>query len=93
MTFIRLWFQICSAGHPLPPTFSPLLSALAHLRDLLLALRHTCTPFRDIPIDEISQRVDHRSPSASTGELAGPLVNVVRSDVLELSTDMRIDYF
>lgn len=35
--------------------------------------------------------MDHRSPSASTEELAELLVNVIRS-VLDLSTDMRNDY-
>jgi hypothetical protein len=76
---------------PLPPTTSPLLSAIIHLRDALLALRQRCAPVRDATIDGILHQVDHRSPSVSTGELAELLVNVIRS-VLDLSTDMRNDY-
>ncbi|KAF9778270.1 hypothetical protein BJ322DRAFT_1014944 [Thelephora terrestris] len=76
---------------PLPPTTSPLLSAITHLHDVLVALRQRCAPVRDATIDEILHQLDHRSPSASTGELAELLVNGIRS-VFALSTDMRNDY-
>ena len=76
---------------PLPPTSSPLLSAVAHLHDTLLALRQRCAPVRDATIDDIVHQIHHRSPSASTEELAELLVNVIRS-TLELSKDMRNDY-
>lgn len=76
---------------PLPPTTSPLLSAISHLRDGLVALRQRCAPVRDASIDEILHQIDHRSPSASTEELAELIVSTTRS-VLELSADMRNDY-
>jgi len=76
---------------PLPPTSSPLIVAVTHIRDALVKLRQRCAPVRDATIDGILHRVDHRSPSASTEELAGLLVTVIRS-ILELSIDMRNDY-
>ena len=76
---------------PLPPTSSPLLSAIAHLRDALVTLHQRCAPVRDATIDDILHQIHHRSPSASTEELAELLVNVIRS-VLDLSIDMRNDY-
>ena len=76
---------------PLPPTPSPLLSAITHIRDALLASRQRCAPVRDTTIDGILHQIDHRSRSASTEELAELLVNSIRS-VLELSIDMRNDY-
>ena len=76
---------------PLPPTTSPLLSAVSNLHDVLVALRQRCAPVRDVSIDEILHQIDHRSPSASTGELAELIVSTTRS-VLELSVDMRNDY-
>lgn len=76
---------------PLPPTSSPLLTATIHLRDALVTLRRRCAPVRDSTIDAVLHKIDHRSSSASTGELAGLLVDVIRS-ILELSIDMRDDY-
>ena len=76
---------------PLPPTSSPLLTAIAHLRDALVTLRQRCAPVRDAAIDGFLHQIDHRSPSASAKELAELLVDVVRS-TLELSIDMRNDY-
>ena len=46
---------------------------------------------RDSTIDAVLHKIDHRSSSASTGELAGLLVDVIRS-ILELSIDMCDDY-
>jgi hypothetical protein len=77
---------------PLPPTPSPLLSAIIHLRDALVASRQRCAPIRDPTVDGILHQIDHRSPSASTEEFAELVVNVIKS-VLELSVDMRNDYF
>lgn len=76
---------------PLPPTTSPLISAIIHVRDTLSALRQRCAPVRDVIIDENLHRIRHRSPSASTEDLAELLVNVIRS-ALQLSIDMRNDY-
>lgn len=75
---------------PLPPTSSPLLSAINHLRDALLALRQRCAPVRDVTIDDILHKLHHRLPSA-TEDMAELLLDVIRS-VLELSIDMRNDY-
>ena len=76
---------------PLPPTSSPLLAAITHLRDALVTLRQRCAPVRDATIDGILHRIDHRSSSAFAKELAELLVDVIRS-TLELSIDMRNDY-
>jgi len=76
---------------PLPPTSSPLIVAITHLRDTLVTLRQRCAPVRDATIDGILHRITHRSPSTSTEELAELLVIVIRS-ILELSIDMRNDY-
>ncbi|KAF9645448.1 hypothetical protein BDM02DRAFT_3066547, partial [Thelephora ganbajun] len=76
---------------PLPPTSSPLLTAIIHLHDALVTLRQRCAPVRDATIDGVLHRVDHRSPSASAEELAELIVNVIQS-ILELSIDMRNDY-
>lgn len=76
---------------PLPPTSSPLLTAITHLRDALVTLRQRCAPVRDAIIDRILHQIDHRSRSASTEELAELLIDVIRS-TLELSIDMRDDY-
>jgi len=76
---------------PLPPTSSPLLVATTHLRDALVSLRRRCAPVRDSTIDMVLHKIDHRSSSASTGELAGLLVDSIRS-TLELSIDMCNDY-
>ena len=56
-----------------------------------MTLRQRCAPVRDTSIDEILHRIDHRSPSASTEELAELLLNVIRF-IFELSIDMRNDY-
>ena len=76
---------------PLPPTSSPLLTATIHLRDALVTLRRRCAPVRDSTIDTVLHKIDHRSASPSTGELAGLLVDVIRF-TLELSIDMSDDY-
>lgn len=76
---------------PLPPTSSPLLSAINYLRDTLVALHQRCAPIRDVTIEEILYQIHHRSPSASTKDLAELLVNAIRS-TLELSMNMRNDY-
>jgi len=76
---------------PLPPTSSPLLTATTHLRDALVTLRRRCAPVRDPAIDAVLHKIDHRSSSASMGELAGLLVDVIQS-TFELSIDMRNDY-
>lgn len=56
-----------------------------------MTLRQRCAPVRDATIDGILHQIAHRSPSASTKELAELLVIVIRS-ILELSIDMRNDY-
>ena len=76
---------------PLPPTSSPLIAAITHLRDALVTLRQRCAPVRDATIDGILHRMDHRSPSASVGELAELLITTIQS-IFELSIDMRSDY-
>lgn len=76
---------------PLPPTPSPLIVAIIHLREALVTLRQRCAPIRDATIDGILHRIAHRSPSPSTEELAELLVIVIRS-IFELSIDMRSDY-
>lgn len=76
---------------PLPPTPSPLVSAIIHLREALVALRKRCAPIRDTTIDQVIHQIDHRSPSTSTEELAQLLVDVIQS-VLNLSVEMRDDY-
>ena len=76
---------------PLPPTYSPLLTATTHLYDVLVTLRQRCAPVRDSAIDAVLHQIHDRSSSASTGELAGLLVDVIQS-TLELSIDMSADY-
>ena len=56
-----------------------------------MTLRQRCAPVRDATIDGILHQIDHRSPSASTAELAELLINVIRP-VLELSIEMHDDY-
>ena len=76
---------------PLPPTPSPLITAITQIRDALVTLRQRCAPARDGTIDGILHQIDHRSPSASNEELADLIVTVTQS-ILELSIDMRNDY-
>lgn len=76
---------------PLPPTSSPLITAITHIRDALVTLRQRCAPVRDGTIDGILHQIDHRSPSASNEELADLIITVIQS-ILELSIDMRNDY-
>lgn len=83
----------------LPPTSSPLHSALHFLEELLSALREQCAPIRDQAIDSLYARLDAwRDPipnanaetSADASSLAVLIVNTIRETVA-LADQMKSD--
>jgi T-complex protein 11 len=75
---------------PLSPTSSPLLSAIAHLRETLSSLRQRCAPARDAHLDNLLHNLDNIPPATSTHELAKIVVETVRS-ILSLADTMKDD--
>ena len=75
---------------PLSPTSAPLLSALSHLREVLVALQGRCAPVRDADINALMHRLDDLPPASMTAELATLVVEAVRS-ILKLAEAMKDD--
>lgn len=79
---------IQSLSFPLPPTSSPLHSALALLKEILTALKQRCAPVRDVDIDVLLVKLDEPlSPppyvhNASQAHLATLIIDVIRSLVI-----------
>ncbi|EIW83164.1 hypothetical protein CONPUDRAFT_121615 [Coniophora puteana RWD-64-598 SS2] len=75
---------------PLPPTSSPLISALGQLRDILHGLLERCAPARDQDIHSLINALDFHSSQVSRTELASLVANTVKS-ILKLSDVMKDD--
>jgi hypothetical protein len=89
---------IHSLSYPIPPTSSPLHSALALLREILIALRQRCAPVRDPDIDVLLAKIDdnpHPQPSyirdtSSQARLASLVIDVFRS-LVTLADTLKSD--
>lgn len=80
---------LITLSSPLSPTSSPLLSAITHIREILLALRQRCAPIRDHDLDVLLGRLDESSSSItlSTPQL---VIDTIRS-ILKLAELMKDD--
>ncbi|KAF5325934.1 hypothetical protein D9611_000228 [Ephemerocybe angulata] len=88
---------ILSLEAHLPPTSSPLHSALIFLKELLLVLRGRCAPIRDKEIDQLYTKLDEwRDPvgqppmESSTSQLAVLVVDTIR-ELVSLAESMKAD--
>ncbi|KAF9012396.1 hypothetical protein BDQ17DRAFT_1387137 [Cyathus striatus] len=88
---------------PIPPTSSPLISAIYFLKELLHALRQRCAPSRDAAIDNLLSALDEalsvpipsnsstsHSNTIHTHPLAQLVVDTVKL-ILRLAEDMKSD--
>jgi hypothetical protein len=79
---------LTSLSAPLPPTSSPLLTAVNYSRDVLIALRKRCAPARDAYVDTLLASLTH--PPTHPLELAKLVIETVRS-LLTLAEAMKDD--
>ena len=79
---------LTSLSAPLPPTSSPLLTAVNYSRDVLVALRMRCAPARDAYVDTLLASLTH--PPIDPLELAKLVIETVRS-LLTLAEAMKDD--
>ncbi|KZT26777.1 hypothetical protein NEOLEDRAFT_1062218 [Neolentinus lepideus HHB14362 ss-1] len=77
-------------GSPLSPTSSPLLSAVTHLQEVVMALRERCAPARDSDINALLHRLDDANSAVPHTEIAKIVVDVVRS-ILNFADVMKDD--
>jgi hypothetical protein len=75
---------------PFEPTSAPVLSAVIHLREILVALKQRCAPFRDAYIDSLLDRLSEPPVQHQTNDLAHLVVDSIR-DILKLSEAMKGD--
>ena len=79
---------LISLSAPLPPTSSPLLTAVNYSRETLIALRERCAPARDAYIDTLLASL--ADPPAHLVDLAKLVIETTRS-LLTLAETMRDD--
>ena len=79
---------LTSLSVPLPPTSSPLLTAVNYSNDILTALRKRCAPARDAEIDALLASLAY--PPTHLPELAQLVIETIRS-LLTLAETMKDD--
>ncbi|KAG1775344.1 hypothetical protein EV702DRAFT_439669 [Suillus placidus] len=71
---------ITTLSSPLPPTSSPLDSAIMHLREVVTSLRKRCAPVQDQELDDLLRSLDEPPPRSSRPtSLATLVVDTVKS--------------
>ncbi|KAG1737650.1 hypothetical protein EDB19DRAFT_1909627 [Suillus lakei] len=80
---------IITLSSPLPPTSSPLDSAIMHLREVVVSLRKRCAPVQDQELDDLLRSLDEPPPRSSRPiSLATLVVDTVKS-ILRISDIMK----
>ncbi|KAG1815917.1 uncharacterized protein BJ212DRAFT_1355445 [Suillus subaureus] len=80
---------ITTLSSPLPPTSSPLDSAIMHLREVVISLRKRCAPVQDEELDDLLRSLDEPPPRSSRPiSLATLVVDTVKS-ILRISDIMK----
>jgi hypothetical protein len=80
---------ITTLSSPLPPTSSPLDSAIMHLREVVTSLRKRCAPVQDEELDDLLRSLDEPPPRSSRPiSLATLVVDTVKS-ILRISDIMK----
>ncbi|KAG1867338.1 hypothetical protein F4604DRAFT_1776922 [Suillus subluteus] len=80
---------ITTLSSPLPPTSSPLDSAIMHLREVATSLRKRCAPVQDEELDDLLRLLDEPPPRSSRPiSLATLVVDTVKS-ILRISDVMK----
>ncbi|KAI0035874.1 hypothetical protein K488DRAFT_82634 [Vararia minispora EC-137] len=81
---------LLALSSPFEPTSAPLLSAVIHLRETLVALKERCAPLRDAYIEILLKRLSNPPSQNQTVELARLIIDSGR-DILKLSEMMKDD--
>lgn len=80
---------ITTLSSPLPPTSSPLDSAIMHLREVVTCLRKRCAPIQDEELDDLLRSLDEPPPRTSRPiSLATLVVDTVKS-IHKISDSMK----
>lgn len=80
---------ITTLSSPLPPTSSPLDSAIMHLREVVTCLRKRCAPIQDEELDDLLRSLDEPPPRTSRPiSLATLVVDTVKS-IHRISDSMK----
>ncbi|KAF9244923.1 hypothetical protein BU15DRAFT_41439 [Melanogaster broomeanus] len=82
---------LVTLSSPVPPTSSPLDSAVMHLREVLSSMRERCAPVRDPEIDALQRTLDDPPIRSSRPVALASLVTETIKSILRLSEVMKDD--